>query len=219
MSRQCECRAHHVLRKVVLTGGPGAGKTAALEMLRHSLCEHVAILPEAAGIIFGGGFPRGVSRASKCAVQRAIFHVQLELENVFEADGAGVMLCDRGAVDGFAYWPGEGDFWAECGASREAILRRYDAVIHLRVPDAAQGYGHQNPLRVESDVEARRIDDRILAAWDGHPRRVVIDAAADFMDKARRTLDAIRQELPPCCRTHATHAALALGADHHVRVP
>jgi broad-specificity NMP kinase len=38
---------------MVLTGGPGAGKTAVLELLRHSLCDDVAILSEAAGIIFG----------------------------------------------------------------------------------------------------------------------------------------------------------------------
>ena len=33
-------------RRVVLTGGPGAGKTAALEMIKQSFCEHVRVLPE-----------------------------------------------------------------------------------------------------------------------------------------------------------------------------
>jgi hypothetical protein len=29
-----------------------------LEMVRTSLCQHVHVLPEAASIVFGGGFPR-----------------------------------------------------------------------------------------------------------------------------------------------------------------
>ncbi len=43
---------------MVVTGGPGASKTAATTATR-SFCEHVAILPEAAAIVFGKGFPRG----------------------------------------------------------------------------------------------------------------------------------------------------------------
>jgi predicted ATPase len=34
----CERAAVHVRRRVVLTGGPGAGKTALLEMIRQSFC-------------------------------------------------------------------------------------------------------------------------------------------------------------------------------------
>ena len=54
----CECAEPHERRRVVLTGGPGAGKTAVLELIRQSFCTHVKVLPEAAGIVFGGGFPR-----------------------------------------------------------------------------------------------------------------------------------------------------------------
>ena len=46
---ECECDQPHVPRRVVLTGGPGAGKTAVLELVRRSLCRHVRILPESAG--------------------------------------------------------------------------------------------------------------------------------------------------------------------------
>jgi predicted ATPase len=51
----CECRDIHHTRRIVLTGGPGAGKTATLEMIKHAFCEHVRVLPEAATIVFGGG--------------------------------------------------------------------------------------------------------------------------------------------------------------------
>ncbi len=47
-------------------------------------------------------------------------------------------------------------------------------MIHLRTPFA--GYNHQNPLRTESDAEARAIDDRIAALWFTHPHRYEIEA-------------------------------------------
>jgi predicted ATPase len=217
VTAHCECRQRHLRRKVVLTGGPGAGKTAVLEMIRHSLCEHVAIVPEAAGVIFGGGFPRSGEADARRAAQRAIYHVQCELEAVMVAQSAGVMLCDRGAVDGFAYWPGPDDFWTALETTREEALRRYDAVIHLRVPDAEHGYNHQNPLRTEQAAEAKLIDDRIREAWEGHPSRVVIDSATDFIEKARRTLAALKQELPECCREHASRAMSSMEEAHHVQ--
>ena len=46
--KSCACRDPHPLRRVVLTGGPGAGKTAVLELIRQSLCEHVKVLAESA---------------------------------------------------------------------------------------------------------------------------------------------------------------------------
>jgi hypothetical protein len=58
---------------VVITGGPGAGKTAVLELVARSFCPHVAILPEAATIVFGGGFPRHTTTVGLMAAQRAIY--------------------------------------------------------------------------------------------------------------------------------------------------
>lgn len=187
---------------LVLTGGPGAGKTAVLDLLRHELCPHVAILPEAAGIVFGGGFPRDPAASVRRAAQRAIYHVQFELEAAFAARGPRLMLCDRGLVDGAAYWPGPDEFFATFGTSREALIRRYARVVHLRVPPDGNGYGHRNPLRTESAAEAREIDDRILRLWDGHPDRIVIEASTEFVDKAHRAIMAIRPALPHCCDKH-----------------
>ena len=78
----CECSAVHDRRRVVLTGGPGAGKTAVLELIRQSFCSHVKVLPEAASVVFGGGFPREDDEACRRAAQRAIFRIQRELEIV-----------------------------------------------------------------------------------------------------------------------------------------
>ncbi len=102
--KPCDCRDRHVPRRVVLTGGPGAGKTAVLELIRLFFCEHVKTLPEAAGIVFGGRFPRSDSPPLRQAAQRAIYHIQRELESVADTENAAVVLCDRGTVDCAAYW-------------------------------------------------------------------------------------------------------------------
>ena len=204
----CECSEVHQARRVVLTGGPGAGKTAVLEMLRQSLCPHVRVLPEAASIVFGGGFPREEDASCRRAAQRAIYHVQRELEVTGAAHNSAIVLCDRGTIDGLAYWPGPvEDFWATTGTTLEAELSRYDAVLHLRTPAAEQGYNQQNPLRTETPATAAAIDDRILHAWEQHPRRYLIEAAGDFLDKAARALEVLRAEMPSCCAGHLTETA------------
>lgn len=198
----CECSDVHERRRVVLTGGPGAGKTAVLELIRQYFCSHVKVLPEAAGIVFGGGFPRGQGAEAQEAAQRAIFFVQRELEATAAAENAAIVLCDRGTVDGGAYWPGPGELWTSVGTTLPEQLRRYDAVIHLRVPAAGRGYDHRNPLRTESAEQAAAIDERIARVWERHPRRFVVEASSDFLDKAARALKVLRGEMPECCRRH-----------------
>jgi predicted ATPase len=190
----------HVRKRIVLTGGPGAGKTAVLELLHQFVCKHVVILPEAASMLFRGGFPRGSAVGQRAATQRAIFHVQRELEaSADAADHAAIMLCDRGTVDGAAYWPGPATIWDEVGTTREEELARYDAVIHLRTPELAH-YNLSNPMRTETAAEAAVIDERIAHEWRGHPRRFTIENEADFFRKAHRALDILYAEMPPCCR-------------------
>jgi AAA domain-containing protein len=196
----CDCAAVHQPVRVVLTGGPGAGKTAVLELIRQYFCSHVRVLPEAAGIVFGGGFPREQHPECCRAAQRAIFHVQRELELVGDVHRPAIVLCDRGTVDGAAYWPGApSEFWSSLGTNLEGELARYAVVIHLRSPDADGGYNHSNPLRIESALTAAEIDSRIFALWATHPRRFVVDASPDFFGKATAAIEILRNEIPECC--------------------
>ena len=200
--RACACSEPHERRHVVLTGGPGAGKTAILEVIRQAFCQHVKVLPEAAGIVFGGGFPRGESVPLRQAAQRAIFYVQRELETAADSETPAVVLCDRGTIDGAAYWPDQDDLWSAVGTTLEEQLKRYDAVIHLRTPAIDNGYNQANPLRIESAADAASIDARIAELWEGHPRRFIVDASPDFIGKAARAIEILRAEMPECCRRH-----------------
>ncbi len=199
--RPCTCELNHERRRIVLTGGPGAGKTAVLELVHLTFCEHVHVLPEAAGIVYGGGFPRGEDPELRRASQRAIFHIERELETAGDIGSPPVVLCDRGTVDGGAYWPGPDQLWPAVGTTLADELARYDCVIHLRVPRGAVDRG--NPLRVESPKQAHVIDDRIASLWSAHPRRFTVEPEEDFLVKASRALAILRDEVPECCRPRA----------------
>lgn len=203
----CACRDVHERRRVVLTGGPGAGKTAILELIRQSFCSHVKVLPEAASVVFGGGFPREDDLVCRRAVQRAIYYVQRELEITGDSHNPAIVLCDRGTLDGLAYWPGPvEEFCSSLDTTIERELARYDAIIHLRTPAQHQGYNHQNPLRTESAAAALDIDARVVDAWTLHPRRSIVEPSPDFLDKAARALQLLNDELPACCKRHVIPA-------------
>lgn len=173
-------------------------RLAVLELIRLFFCEHVATLPEAASIVFAGRFSRSAQPALRQAAQRAIYHVQRELESVADADDSALVICDQGTVDCAAYWTGDGDLFSSVGSTREIELAHYDTVIHLRTPTLSTAYNRRNPFRIES-LEAAAIDEQIAAAWSDHPHRFVIDSTEDFLHKAARALSVLRDQVPECC--------------------
>ena len=182
-------------RLIVLTGGPGGGKTAVLEMAKKSLNNKTVVLPESASIIFGGGFWRVPSLSARAAAQRAIFYIQRELENlVCDEDSWECGLCDRGTLDGLAYWPTDEDkFWEMSQTNLEKELSRYYAVIHMRTPDDLNGYNLINSLRIENAEESKIIDDKIGLIWSKHPRYVEIHSTKNFLEKAEIALKYINK--------------------------
>lgn len=201
--KQCDLLKSNIeTRLIVITGGPGAGKTAVLEMAKKVLCEHVAILPESASIVFGGGFWRLQSASAKLAAQRAIFHIQVEMENLVIGEKKWTVgLCDRGTLDGLAYWPNdEASFWEMTRSQAKQEYQKYFAVIHLRSPTDQFGYNQKNPLRVETAIQASEIDEKIARAWAGHSNYVVIDSSENFLTKAQDAIRLISKYVPDCCK-------------------
>lgn len=182
-------------RLIVLTGGPGGGKTAVLEMAKRTLNEKTVILPESASIIFGGGFWRLPSLSAKMAAQRAIYFVQREMETLVRQEyNWEVGLCDRGTLDGLAYWPcEEKDFWEMNHSTLEKEYNHYYAVIHMRTPNEINGYNHTNPLRIENAVQSKIIDEKIASIWKNHPRYVEVPSTKSFVEKADMALKLIKK--------------------------
>ncbi|MGB1016947.1 MAG: AAA family ATPase, partial [Nannocystaceae bacterium] len=159
--------------RIALTGGPGGGKTTAADMLRREIGERVVVVPESATMLFSGGFPRCEEAVGRRSVQQAIFHVQRNLEDLQSARFPGrVLLCDRGTIDGAAYWPNEDPdaFFNQVGTSLESELRRYDAVLFFETA-AVGNFSIEtgNPVRTESNREAVALDERLRKLWQQHP--------------------------------------------------
>lgn len=172
--------------RIVLTGGPGGGKTTAADLFRREIGERVVIVPEAATLLFSGGFPRVTEPGARRAAQCAIYHVQRNLENVQSARfPERILLCDRGTVDGAAYWPDDpAGFFAAVGTTEAEELARYDAVIFFESA-AVGGVAVEggNPARIESNAEAVDLDRRLRAIWSKHPRFAIVQHNASFFKK------------------------------------
>ena len=102
------------------------------------------MLPEAASILWKGGFPRPASTSARRGTQRAIVRLQIELQRMAIEDGAASMiLCDRGTLDGLAYWPGEPAEYRLGGRVPSATESAF--ANSLRVRDFALTIGEEVP--------------------------------------------------------------------------
>lgn len=181
--------------RIVLTGGPGGGKTTAADLFRREIGDRVVVVPEAATLLFSGGFPRLTEAHARQSAQCAIYHVQRNLEDVQSAlYPERILLCDRGTIDGAAYWPsGEPAFFEAVGSTEQAELDRYDAVIFFESA-AVGGLSVEggNPTRIESNEQAVSLDRRLRELWSNHPRFVVVPHNPSFMKKIMFGLAALQ---------------------------
>lgn len=186
----------HKRHRIALTGGPGGGKTTAADLLRRELGSRIVIVPESATILFAGGFPRSQHLEANRAAQRAIFHVQRNLEDVQSALYPDrVLLCDRGTVDGAAYWhDGEESFFRALGTTLDAELSRYDAVVFFETA-AVAGLSIEggNPVRCESLAQAVELDRRLRSLWAQHPRFTLIPHSSSFLEKIVGALGVLKK--------------------------
>jgi nicotinamide riboside kinase len=183
-------------RKLAITGGPSGGKTTLIDTLQRDLGHQIAVAPEAASILYRGGFPRRKGTLRQKHVQRAIYFTQFELEALVQDEYSDkLIICDRGSLDSMAYWPSDGtNFLDSINSTLEKEITRYDWVLHLDTAPE-EHYDSENPIRTESYSEAPRLNDRILAAWQLHPQRWVIHHHSDFFSKMSQCMKIIKMLL------------------------
>lgn len=174
------------VHKIALTGGPGGGKSTAAELFKREFKEIISLVPEVATLLFRGGYPRVDSPLVVESIQSSIFHVQNNIEDTYATlFPHHTLLCDRGTVDGAAYWPqGPEDFFKRHGTTLKEELKRYDAVIFFETA-AAGGLAIDlgNPVRNEDQIKAIELDQRLKQIWSQHPHFVYIKNETSFLIK------------------------------------
>ena len=205
------------IKRIVLTGGPCAGKTTALvRVIEHfsGLGYKVFTIPEVPTMFTQAGMNYLTDNPDFFYEgEKATLEIQLALEDKFmkmaqACKAPAVIVCDRGTMDISAYM--KPDTWQEItkavGTSTPQLRGRYDAVLHLvsAADGAEQFYTTSNNVsRNESADEeglriARMLDKKVIEAWTGHPHLRVINNNVDFDRKLNRVLKEISNvlELP-----------------------
>ncbi|MBO5539230.1 MAG: AAA family ATPase [Prevotella sp.] len=203
------------ITKIVLTGGPCAGKTTALvRVIEHfsSRGFKVFTVPEVPTLFTQAGMDYLTKNKNLFYEgEKATLEIQLALEDKFmrmaqQCEQPCIVVCDRGAMDISAYMqPQMWDDITRAVGTSTAELRdnRYDAVLHLvSAADGAEQFytTSNNASRNEQANEeglqiARLLDKKVIQAWTGHPHLRVINNHEDFEAKLLRVLKEISNVL------------------------
>ena len=196
-----EERKRAEITTIVITGGPCAGKTTAMSWIHNAFSDRgyrVLFISEiATELITSGVSPK--TCGSNMDYQKCQMLLQLEKEKIFRQAAETMreekilIVCDRGVMDNRAYMS-ELEFQAVLNSLDldEVLLRDgYDGVFHLvTAAKGAEDYYTlaNNKARTESPERARELDDRLIAAWTGHPHLRVIGNDSDFESKMKKLI-------------------------------
>ena len=192
------------INKIVLTGGPCAGKTTALTWINNYFSKRgysVLFVPETATDLITNGIAPWTCETN---YDYQTFQIRLQKlkEQIFDEAAKKLkndkilIVCDRGVLDNKAYMKNV-EFKRvlnELGTSEVKERDSYDAVFHL--VSASKGKEEvytlaNNAARTENLEEARALDDKIISAWTGHPHFRIIDNSTEFEEKLERLLKEI----------------------------
>ena len=196
------------LSKIVITGGPSAGKTTAMSWVQNAFSKlgyTVLFVPETATEFITGGVAPWTC-GSNLDYQKVQMELQLTKERLFEKAARTMkadkilIVCDRGAIDNRAYMNDRefAEVLGEVGKTERELIESYDAVFHL--VSAAKGAEEfytlaNNAARYETVSQAVEMDDRLIEAWKSHPHHYVIDNSVELREKLKKLIAQIREFL------------------------
>lgn len=202
--------------KVVLTGGPGGGKTSVLNAIKKMAEEDgkykniiklgdkkikLITVPETATELISNGITP--TEAEKVYdFQEALFKIQRAKEenamNVlkfgYDADIV-LFIYDRGLLDGMAYLDTKGEFeniLFSNGVQELELLDSYDLVIDLlstAVCSPDKYSSESNQSRYEDKEWAKSVDERTTAMWVGHRNMRVFDSSVPLEEEVENVIN------------------------------
>lgn len=193
------------IHRIVITGGPCAGKTSAFARIEAELSEKgykVFVVPETFSEMHKGGIK--LLEYPSIEFQSMLLKMQIDKEDVYykaamkHKNDNVVILYDRGVIDPIAYMDRAlAHLLIDLNGHRENMLKsRYDAVIHMvtAANGAKEAYiknKQNNKARYESVEQAIAADKALISAWTGHSHLRVIDNSTDFDTKITRLMNEI----------------------------
>ena len=201
----------NLIAKIVLTGGPCAGKTTTISRIEEHLVKkgyHVLVLNECATETIKEGIrPFGDFAVSVYDFENEILNLQLFKEKRFKEflknygdEDKIVILYDRGAVDIKAYL-GEEPYQRmleENHLKHSDLINEYDLVIHMITvaADMENRYSNSNnKARFEDSQEAIDLDKRTSDAWCDHPNLKVVPVCEYLEDKIQMAINYVDELL------------------------
>lgn len=198
-----------IIKNFVLTGGPCAGKTTAINAIKEEYGKRgytVLTMAETATELINGGIAPWTC-GTNCDFQSTILYIQLMKENGYRHAAATMkaekvlIIYDRGAMDNRGYM-NDAEFEAALefvGVTEQELIDRYDAVFHMETAakneDKSAYSTANNSARYETSDEAIKVDDNILAAWKDHPHRCIIKNAPTLEAKVKELVKKIDEIL------------------------
>ncbi len=190
--------------KIVITGGPCAGKTTAMSWIQNAFTKlgyAVLFVDETATQLITGGAAPWVSTSNR-DFQLQLLRLQQAKEKAFTEIGKTMkenkvlVVCDRAAMDNCAYMTEQEFGWVlkQMNTGKIALRDQYDAVFHLvTAAKGAEKYYTlaNNQARTETVEEAAALDDKLISAWTGHPHFRIIDNSTGFEEKMLRLIKEI----------------------------
>lgn len=202
------------ITRIVITGGPCAGKTAAMDYLRHRYMEQgfrVLCIREAATDLMSGGVtPWNCSTSvfyQQCQMELQAARERIFLQAAESMDAERILiLSDRGLLDNRAYIAeDEYDFILQKeGWTLEHLLAGYDAVFFMESAAVALPHLYTvtgNSTRTETLEEAAALNEKSFQAWQEHPYVQVIPCRESFAEELSLLDAAVDMVLEGCIQS------------------
>ncbi len=196
-----------MVRRIVLTGGPGSGKTTVLNSINKVFSSEgykVIVVPETATELMNNGITFKDGSVSLLDFQELVLRLQLAKEEVVDRmielsnNDKVIVVYDRGTIDNTAYI--RKDEFEEVLTrlnnvkSFADLMNKYDLIINLVGREDFYTTAN-NKARSESSSEALKLGDATLKCWLGHKTVKIVMPKYSMDEKINEVLNIINESL------------------------
>ena len=196
--------------KVVLTGGPGSGKTTVynklVEYYKNKGDCFIITVPETASELINSGIRpdkcKSIQMFQEIVFKRQILKEETALDGLLnskETKQNNIIIYDRGVLDNKAYLDSQKDFdkiICDTKYNELEILDSYDLVIDLMSTagsDICKYEKETNKARFEDENEAVKLQAKTSWAWVNHRNLKIVDVKENVDDKVEEVISYINE--------------------------